>query len=169
MGTAWDVHRCARDPRVDVFPLSPVFRVRIYLCVCTPRWIWRMLGCYRQQRAPWSFWRTKATELPPPLPFLPSSSSLWNIRGADSGKLFRKSLHRKIVPFCLSNSLRDRSLSKKKRKSSNYHFVQPGNRIILLVNFTIEEEESNLINLIIDSEERITFDQNWNRNIRPRI
>ena len=142
----------------DVFPLSPVFRVRIYLCVCVYTSLdlkdVRMLSATTG-----------------PVKLLKDES-----HGATTASSFPSFLllslkysRRGFGETCLSNSLRDRSLSKKKRKSSNYHFVQPGNRIILLVNFTIEEEESNLINLIIDSEERITFDQNWNRNIRPRI
>lgn len=131
-----------RDPSRCV-PLSAVFRARV--CVCTPRWIWRMLGCYRQQRAPWSFWRTKATEPPPLLFFLSLKYS----------KLFRKSLHRKIVPSAslfvsreFSNSfprkfqnslhLRDRLFSKK--KDSDSKIIELSHYCSLLHDTIVEEE-----------------------------
>lgn len=106
-------------------------------------------------RKPRSYHRLFLSFLPPPL------FEIFEAR--IRGNFFEK------LSLFVSRILFEIDHFQKKRKSSNYHFVQPGNRIILLVNFTIEEEESNLINLIIDSEERITFDQNWNRNIRPRI
>lgn len=160
------MHRCARDPRcVPPFVFRPVFRVRIYLCVCVytsldlkdVRMLSATTGPVKLLKDE-SHGATTASSFPS---FLLLSLK-YSRRGF--GETFSKN-----CPF-LSLEFSSRSITfKKKRKSSNYHFVQPGNRIILLVNFTIEEEESNLINLIIDSEERITFDQNWNRNIRPRI
>lgn len=153
-----------------MFPLSPVFRVRIYLCVCVytsldlkdVRMLSATTGPVKLLKDE-SHGATTASSFPS---FLLLSLK-YSRRGF--GETFSKKFASKNCPF-LSLEFSSRSITfKKKRKSSNYHFVQPGNRIILLVNFTIEEEESNLINLIIDSEERITFDQNWNHNIRPRI
>lgn len=165
MGTAWDVHRCARDPRC-VPPFTRVSCAYIYLCVCVytsldlkdVRMLSATTGPVKLLKDE-SHGATTASSFPSFLP--PPLFEIFEAR--IRGNFFEK------LSLFVSRILFEIDHFQKKRKSSNYHFVQPGNRIILLVNFTIEEKESNLINLIIDSEERITFDQNWNRNIRPRI
>lgn len=141
MGTAWDVHRCA-GPESMCSPFSRVSCVCV--CVCIPRWIWRMLGCYRQQRAPWSFWRTKATEPPPLLPsFLLSLKYSRRGFGETFSKKFasKNCLSSHCNPFLslefVSAKISKFSLSvfeiQKKRKLS-FHSIKPG---LLLVNFVL--------------------------------
>lgn len=153
-----------------MFPLSPVFRVRIYLCVCVytsldlkdVRMLSATTGPVKLLKDE-SHGATTASSFPS---FLLLSLK-YSRRGF--GETFSKKFASKNCPF-LSLEFSSRSITfKKKKKIIELSFCSTRQQDY----FTIEEErkgeESNLINLIIDSEERITFDQNWNRNIRPRI